>query len=301
MTRTTKYWGHAAAAGVLLLAAASSCRHEPKPPGPRALTSGEGVTTDLVEAESEQPGAPPASLRNTAPNTVITSRETPALPKPIDSMSDAELVAYLNTLKYKTGGYNTHSANVPCVHGSTGLPCTGSDSAHVFIQPEAGMNKREWSAIPPDGMIVARIINDAAVDLDAAEFGYPAQRKTWWVVDRASGVLRSRYFVRTYSPTGAAVRYVTLVPRAFTRCVHPDAPAGRPARAKFWTCVESWADTTRLSRAGGGQELIGAATLQSYIHPVSLRSAVPMPSATPQPFTLQSNWVSCGSGCCATM
>lgn len=257
--------------------------------------STEGITTDLVEPESG-PDSGDAALRITSGDTLIAARKTPALPKRIENMSNLDLDLFLPQLFWKPGGYNSHSANVPCVHGSSGTPCSGSDSAHVFIQPEAGMNKREITDIPANGLIVARIINDARVDLDEAVFGYPAQRKTYWVVDSAGGTLRSRYFVRTFATP--AVEFLKH-PWAFTHCPHADAPAGRAARAKFWTCLESTADSTLAMRRISPRER-QAPTLESYIHPASLRIGAPLPEPA-APLMLQSNWVSCGSGCCATM
>lgn len=262
----------------------------------------DGVVADIVEAESEPLLGTNSAARNSAGDQVIVARKTPTLPKPIDAMTNAEIVSYLNSLRYKTGAYNTHSANVPCVHEWGGESCADGDSAHVFIQPEAGMNKWEYSTIPTNGLIVARIINDAPVGRDAAIFGYPAQYKTWWVVDKTSGSIRARYFVRTYSPTGRAIRFVGPPgTRPFVRCVHADAPPGRAARGKFWTCPESAVgDTGMASGARRDASPVRAATLESYIHPVSLRSAVPLLPAPPAPLQLVSNWVSCGGGCCAT-
>ena len=259
----------------------------------------DGLLTDVVENEAERDATPPLALRRTGEDTLIYSRKTPGLPKDIDSMTDHELVTYLNSLKYKTGGYNTHAANVACVHGSVfGKPaCTGSDSAHVFIQPEAGMNKREIGDLPPFGMVVARIINDAPVDRDAVNYGYPAQRKTWWMVVDSAGILRSRFFIRTYAPGPPAIAYVTTS-RPYTHCNHPDRP-GRPARAKFWTCAESVLDPPdyRGDRVVPNRH---EASLGAYVHAVGFGAPSSPPAPTLAPFALVSNWVDCGAGCCAS-
>lgn len=233
-------------------------------------------------------------IRRGKQDSVIVARPTPTLPKPLDSLTNQELVAYLNTLAYKVGGFNTQTANVPC----TGAGCGPGDSAHVLIQPEEGMNQWEHDSVPAKGIIVARIINDSPTGTDAATFGYPAQRKTWWIVDSAGGVLRSRFFVRMYTDPDSAVHYVTA-PRQFYRCVHPDAPAGRRARAKFWGCAESAGDSTYSMGGSAGRSPTGVMTQPTPVHLVSLHSAVP-PLPAPRPIALTANWVSCGSGCCAT-
>lgn len=300
MKRSNRVLLGAVTAGAAFSALVGACRYYYRVPV--LVTSGpvtDGVGADLVEREMERYGAPPRSLRNTAGDTLIVARKTPLLSKKIDLLSDTELVDYLDSLSYKTGGYNTHSAYVACA----GTACGAGDSAHIFIQPESGMNKWERDSIPPNGLIVARIINDSPVNRDAAVYGYPGQRKTWWVVDDSGGARRSRFFIRTYASSGPAIQWVTYS-RPFTRCPHADAPSGRAARAKFWTCPQSAADTSLLSR-GTTRKGAPAGALESYIHPVSLRTSVPLPStpasAPPQAlWLLQSNWVSCGSGCCAT-
>ena len=258
----------------------------------------DGLIFDVAENEAERDAMPPVALHNTHPDTTIYSRKTPGLPKNIDSMTDHELVTFLNTLKYKTGGWNTHTANVGCVHGSIfgKPPCTGSDSAHVLIQPEAGMNKREIGDLPPFGMVVARIINDAPVDRDAVNYGYPAQRKTWWMVVDSAGILRSRFFIRTYAPGPPAIAYVTTS-RPYTSCPHAPRP-GRPARAKFWTCAESAADSSYSFRGDRVMPGRREASLEAYVHAVAF--GVPASPPTPMPLMLVSNWVNCGSGCCAS-
>lgn len=248
---------------------------------------------ESAELEVEADTGPVLPLRSLAPEAIIASRSTPLLPKPLDAMTNTEVGNYLRSLAYKTGGYSTQEANVPC---ST---CALGDSAHVIIQPEAGMNKWKFDSIPANGLVVARVINDAPAGRTAANFGYPAQRKTWWIVDRSGGILRSRYFTRTYSNSGAAVTYVTTT-RTFTECSHAPAPPGRPARAKFWDCAQSTDDTAHVSLS---RPFTPRATPTgreaAFVRPVSLVSSIPLPSA-PRPFLLTSNWVSCDAGCCAS-
>ena len=288
-------------AGIACCAAAASCNGRDSDATRRAsLVAYDGDTTDTVELEVESDTAPQMPLVKTGNDTVITARKTPPLPKLIDSMTNKEVGDYVRSLAYKPGQFNIQVETVPCVHQDS-TPCTGSDSAHVRIQPEAGMNKRPLGSIPKTGLIVARIINDSPIGHDAAEFYYPAQSKTWWVVDDSGGTLRSRYFTRTYLDTGRAIRFVTRS-RSFGKCGHPDAPAGRAARAKFWDCPQSEADTTLGFRSTPERMHVGAREQlewsDSYFHLVSLRSSVPLPAAPP--YALVSNWVTCGAGCCAS-
>lgn len=303
MTRAMRFrW--AAIAGGAAVCAGAACRGDGKATVDTAIVppsaSLDGDVTDSVEMESEPDiGPPPALLRSNGPDTVIVSRQTPALTKPIDSMTNTEVVVYLRKLAYKRKAKSVQDEWVGCTHAADSTPCTPSESAHVYIQPEAGMNKLPHGSIPPNGVIVARITNETN-GLDAAVFGYKARRKTWWIVDDSAGSPRSRYFVRTYSGTGPAIRFVTYS-RPFVLCSHAPTTHPRAARAKFWTCIESADDTALSVRGGGPRGRAPGATLASYVRFASFRSAVPMLAAPPPPvFALVTNWVSCGAGCCAT-
>ncbi len=290
MTRAATYRLAAVGGGIAIGALMASCIHQP--PG----SDGGDGRRERVETEAEDSTLRGSPLQRGPLNALITSRKTPPLPKRIELLTNVELVAYLNSLAYKTEDVNTETVNAPCVFA--GNPCPLGDSAHIFIQPEAGMNRVERSAVPENGMIVSRVINDAPAGHDESYFGYPAQRKTWWVVDWSGDSLRSRFFVRTYSVTGPAIRFVGSV-HPFVRCDHPDAPSGLPARAKFYNCYRSGMD--RSSRYGfmpRGTTGGGMAN-PSYFQLVSLRSSLPLLPER-RPITVASAWVSCGSGCCAT-
>jgi hypothetical protein len=266
------------------------CVYTLPPVAPRVFHAG----LESAELEVESDRGPTFPLRSPVPDALIISRRTPLLPKALDSMTNTEVGNYLRMLAYKTDGYSTQAATVPC---ST---CAPSDSTHVFIQPEAGMNKWDFDSIPPNGLVVGRVINDGPAGRTAANFGYPAQAKTWWVVDDdSSGHLRSRYFTRTYSNSGAAVTFVTST-RTFTRCAHKEAPGGRPARAKFWSCAQSLADTLPVSLSRPFQPRSPAPSPAALLfRPVSLVSSVPLPRL-PKQIALLSNWVTCDVGCCAS-
>ncbi|MFL5560596.1 MAG: hypothetical protein ACJ79K_03890 [Gemmatimonadaceae bacterium] len=255
---------------------------------------------DTVEVEAERDTQPPITLeRNRSQDVVIARAPTRALTHPIDSLSDADLVKYLNSLHWKPSWshFSTQRANAPCTHRTTGVPCASGDSADLLIQPEAGTSKWEHDSIPPNGIIVARVINRAADDRDADSLGFRAGAKTWWVVDDSAGTLRSRFFVRTYVQN-APITFVTRT-RPFIRCGHQDAPSGRPARGKFWNCAQSSADTL-LAAASAGNRAGRTAAVDGPFHLASFESRVPMP-IVPRPLAmLTAAWVTCSMGCCST-
>jgi hypothetical protein len=257
-----------------------------------------GTEVDTVEVESERDTEPPATLTaDRAEDVVIARRPTPALPQPLGSMTDAQLVDYLRSLRWKSrfSHYSTQKVNAPCVYHSTGNPCVVGDSADLLIQPEAGMSRWDYDAIPPNGLIVARIINHQS-NKDADSLGFRGGAKTWWIVDDSAGTLRSRFFVRTYDPK-APIEFVTKT-RPFIRCPHKDAPSGRAARGKFWNCAESKADS--MLAVAPRDRGAPAASMATQFHLASFESRVPMP-ATPHPLAmLTSTWVTCAAGCCST-
>lgn len=258
-----------------------------------------GTVLDTVEPEVERDTQPPIRLNgNRAEDVVIARAPTPKLPHPIDSLSEKDLVSYLNSLHWKPSWshFSTQRVKAPCVHRTTGIACVGSDSADLLIQPEAGTSKWAHDSIPPNGLIVARINNYAPGDRDADSLGFRAGAKTWWVVDDSAGTLRSRFFVRTYDKN-APIAFVTRT-RPFIHCQHPDAPAGRAARGKFWNCVQSTADSVLaaapLDPAGSSPATDSRFRLASFV------SSVPVPPS-PRPLAmLTSAWVTCAAGCCST-
>jgi hypothetical protein len=258
-----------------------------------------GTEVDTVETEAERDTQPPLRLNvDRTEDIVIARAPTPTLPHPIDSLTDSDLVTYLNSLHWKPAWshFSTQRVKAPCVHRTTGIACTSGDSADLLVQPEAGMSKWAHDDIPPNGMVVGRVINRASGDKDADSLGFRAGAKTWWVVDDSAGTLRSRFFVRTYVEN-APIAFVTRT-RPFIRCSHPDAPNGRPARGKFWNCAESAADSVLAAApVRGGPP---AAAVDTRYHLASFASRVPMPAA-PRPLALlTSAWVTCAAGCCST-
>ena len=265
-----------------------------------ARTFAPGTVLDTVEPEVERDTQPPFRLNaDRAEDVVIARAPTPTLPRPIDSLTDTELVNYLNTLHWKPSWshFSTQREKAPCVHRKTGIACSAGDSADLLIQPESGTSKWEHDSIPPNGLIVARINNYASGDKDADSLGFRAGAKTWWVVDDSAGTLRSRFFVRTYVQN-APIAFVTRT-RPFIHCTHPDAPSGRAARGKFWNCAQSTADSL-LAAAPAASEQKPTTAVASRFRLVSFDSRVPLPTA-PRPLAmLNAAWVTCAAGCCST-
>ena len=264
-----------------------------QPPRPQRSTAAHLYAVE-VEAESDSLQQPP--LQRGRIDSARAPRRTPGLPKRLESLTNTELVAYLNSLAYTIDTIGTQTANAPCVVG--GENCPVGDSAQLLIQPEAGMTQVEHSAIPKFGLVVARVINFAPLGHDERDFGYRAQRKTWWVVDSSSGSLRSRFVVRTYHTTGPTVEVLGSL-HPFVRCDHPDAPSWLPARAKFWRCSESARYLGAMSGARRYGRSGNEAARPSYFQLVSLHASLPLLPDAPLA-AVASNWVTCGAGCCAT-
>lgn len=293
MTRTMTCRVAAVAAGVLVCGVAASCERSAPPPASSTVLLD---SIDTVEVEVKSISMPPVPLGRGRMDSVIAARETPALPNSIDAMTNAQVNDYLGTLVYKTGQFSTDSGKPSCAdHGPS---CDHNGPAYLLLQPEAGMNRRPFGSLPPHGLVVGRIINTAAPKTAADSFDYPAQDKTWWVVDSAGGAWRSRYFTRTYLDTGRAIRFVTPT-RPFIDCGHGDTLRKRISRAKFWSCTTSASNQGWPPSARPTGERRGPERSAVYFHQVSLRSAVPLP-LVPLPITVTANWVSCGAGCCAT-
>lgn len=247
-----------------------------------------------AEFENDTLAGPPPSLGGPyggGSETSVPNRPTPVLPNHIESLSEAQLVAYLKKLVYDMGTYGSERANLPCKHA--GSPCAG-DSASVYIQAEIGMNRWNRDSIPEFGMIVARVIDyDTDTSLVEARYGFRPRRHAWWVVDRASpkGPLRSRFVERRYGAT-PAVSIINGASFAFRDCGHT-AALTRPARAKWWGCDSTRADTTLPAFRSRPRP-------SSYFQTIAFHPA-DAPSM-PEPgfpfYAMAEAWVTCGQGCC---
>ncbi|NUQ22270.1 MAG: hypothetical protein HOQ09_15080 [Gemmatimonadaceae bacterium] len=224
--------------------------------------------------------------------TTFRHRQTPTLTAEITTLSEGDLRKYLSKLVYHTDVYSTEVAYLPCVDSTAAgdVPCTGQDSAVVYIQPDIGMDKWKHDDIPAAGLIVARVINYSASARHEAKFGFGGSRHTWWVVDKdGSGHYRSRFVERTYKP-GAALRVLNAKEWPFGQCMHRDVKTGRPARAKFWNCDRSREDVASLMVPRNEVRTASYFRTAAY-EPFTL-------PARPRPYATSDTWVTCAEGCC---
>lgn len=232
-------------------------------------------------------------------------RPTPALDDFIENLTDSALVAYLSQLQYDKGD-RSQRVRAACVHNATGHPhpipapkrCDLGDGADVAIEPEVGMNQQDYSAIPEHGLVVARIINYDTGDREEATFGFPPNRRVWWVVDRPNGVIRSRFFIRNYNATAPAVTPIPDAAAVYTlvNC-HPNETHDH-AQAVFGSCSRAPHLTTAPSRASAVRTSASPMTSTTLAARSSFSSAVPMPM--PTEMVIDGTWVTCRGGCCAT-
>jgi hypothetical protein len=229
----------------------------------------------------------------------LEARQTPELPQDIEALSNDSLVVYLNDLEYDLDPANYEIENATCHHAITGAACVLPESARVVIQPEIGAHLWKHTTIPAHGLIFARIINYDTTDRTEDHFQFPAKTKVWWVVDYdANKRLRSRYFRRNYSATAPAVVQVGAT-MPFVYCEHAHSSNHTDAQAKFVSCSQSLAVMMQPERGLGQRRVNAGPADAATIRPVSFRSEVPL-APRPTALALQSTWVTCGSGCCAT-
>ena len=214
------------------------------------------------------------------------SRPTPGPTKKIDVMTDSEVVTYLNTLVYDMSLDHSELALLPC-RKPGGVSCQNDSLAKVYIQPEVGMNRTPWGAVPPNGMVVARIINYTTSSDTESTIGFPPARRAWWYVDDSSGTYRSRFFVRTYAATGPAVTF--LASRPWQRCSHPPVH-NRPATARWRGC----ADNGGLARATPSSEAVDARAFIRALSFAPRRGA----DVGARPLIAAGSWITCSLGCC---
>ena len=227
------------------------------------------------ERASEALSAEPALPDSTGgPDSDQAHRPTPGLPEPIDSMTNAELFAYLDTLVYEKVSGNKHRVMRACLQ-SDGTPCSPGDSTEVMIQPEWGMNEVSSTAIPPHGIVVARFVNYGS--FTEAEYRLPPGARAWWLVDRDStGQLRSRMITRTYASVGKTYGNDSLS-YTFTDC-GDRRKLKDDAKAKWSTCEDA------------GATHVSDGTAMVRIIPVAIPASARAAKA--------SSWVTCSLGCC---
>jgi hypothetical protein len=234
------------------------------------------------------------------PETVTMKiRATPTLTSYFDSLSNVDLVAYLNTLQYDLDSATSEIDSVTCIHRPSGVPCGPTEAARVFIEPVVGMHMWKKSVIPKYGVVAARIINYDVSDRAEANFGFPPHSQVWWVVDSipGGGGLRSRFFARNYNANAPAVTLIGTE-REFNECRHIRETRHKHAKAKFMDCLQS--AVYSAAETAGDPVMRPAKALGGL--PIFYQvgfGAVPVPS-TPYIKALSDTWVTCDAGCCST-
>lgn len=254
----------------------------------------DNATPPLPERDNERAGQAPHADSLGGPYgqgrsaSNLPPRPTPRAPARIDqTMSDAVLVSYLNSLVYEMGRDRTELAILTC-KTAQGLPCPANDGVPVFIQPEWGMNLLDPAAIRDEGVIVARIINFDTQGRPEGQIGFPAAKRTWWYVYRENGTLRSRFFTRTHNPTGPAVVFMDTVLN-FRQCPG-HRPVREPAMAKWRSCK------TRFTASSTAEDSPSHRAPWSSVRPVSF--APGLPGTRRMTAVASDTWVKCMANCC---
>jgi hypothetical protein len=213
--------------------------------------------------------------------------QTPPAPPGLiaGSVSEADLVSYLNSLNFDKARDNGELAQVRCPT-SSGAGC----SATLYIQPEVGMRRRRYPDVPPTGMVVARIINYSAAATDTT-YKIPPLTRAYWLVYPGSTPLapkRSRVFIRVPGAV-PAMRFLTASDTLYKDCGHYHEVG--PATAKFRDCVKY-----EVSRAGDG--IVRGEWSNPFVRALSF---IPLPhQASVEPLTDTELWVKCAQGCCVS-
>jgi hypothetical protein len=247
----------------------------------------------LGEREREEVGVKPLSSNLGGPfqSPVAAEaplRETPAPSKRIDVMTESELVDYLNRLVYDMSLDHSELALLACKKPG-GRPCPLDSLASVYIQPEVGMNRRAWDRIPATGIVVARLINYSVSSDTESTIGLPPAQRAWWYVEKVgTDSFRSRYFVRTYSASGPAVRF--LATKTWESCRYHTPVYNRPAIAKWRGCDYEGGPPSQFRRS----EAVDA---RAFIRALSFAPRRGAPSAA-RPAVAALSWITCDLGCC---
>lgn len=280
---------------ILVAAGLASCHTSGVAPVP--------IRLNTVTRLHEVYGAAPARVASLASDTTLdtmTIRTTPPLNRYIEQLDDTAVVRYLNSLGFDMNPQNSEIENAECVHATNNTPCILPESAQVRITPEIGSHKWSYNSIGQYGLIVAMVSNLDQTDRMERNFGFPANTRVFWVVDRdpATHNLRSRYFKRNYSSTAPAVDQVGIT-RPFIYCDHQHKQGHSVAIAKYVSCSQSL--TMSVPSDPTGVEAVSpvGAPSNGLYRLASFPSAVRLP-AHPEIMALRATWVTCAAGCCST-
>jgi hypothetical protein len=285
-------WALSLAASALLVACAGTSK------GTTATTTTTPTTAivrpNTMERDNERRGTAPhvdslgGPFGNGNIGHIVINRPTPSPSARIDSTTtDSALVSYLNSLVYESGRDRSELALVHCRAGHP--MCAPNVGVPMYIHAESGMDDVSAASIPPQGVIVARMINFDP-SRPGGSMGVPPLSRAWWYVYREPSGLKSIYFARTHSTTGSAIT-VLGAPRDFYECPPHAINMGQQARAK-------WASCSTVLAAGHGAESPEWTMVprDPLFVPATFK-----PTRNPRPgiAIAADTWVSCMATCCS--
>lgn len=242
----------------------------------------------VPEAANEDPARNPVGTRLGGPyghgaGAIDPHKETPEAPEKLtESIANQTLVDYLNRLTFDMARDNGELASVACHAPASKDPC----SVPLYIEPEVGMRYRDHAKLPPNGIVVARIINYSESDSDVT-YGVPPVTRAYWYVYPTFLGPRSRVFIRVRAPNSTQALKFIGPEEAFSRCKHADVKG--PAVAKFRRCVP-------YSVAELGVDGVRDPGLSPFVRFVSLTAS--LPTVDVEPLAATELWVKCSLGCC---
>lgn len=292
LSRMGVRWTVYAVVGATML----SCTSSPRSPAATTVPATPLIVAApaTLERDNEQPGMPPDAnalggpYGNGTMTRITPHRATPSPSARIDSSTtDAALVSYLNNLVYES---SRERSELGLVHCKPHHPaCAPNAGVPMYIQAEWGMSAVSTSSIPPEGVVVARIINFDA-SRPGGEMGVPPSTRAWWYVYRTPIGLKSIYFTRTHSTTGSAIT-ILAPPKDFFPCAGHLMAVGQPARAKWGNCTTSLAE-----RPSEGAPSWSMAVRQPLFVPASFKTDG---NARPRMLIAADTWVTCMATCCS--
>ena len=289
MTRSNRRWS-ASMVWILVLPLFTQCQKQVEVRHDTVHVRPYG--TPSAEADDEKAGQRPATLGGPFGGGVASSytmRDTPLATVALDeNMQDADLVNYLNKLRYDMNVENGQLILASCTR--TGKDC-GSDQAAIYVQPEIGANTLDMNTVTENGVVVARLINYDQEGRKTKAFLVPGNTRAWWVVRLKNKQLESLFLVRDFTadPTHPTVKLLRKA--TFTACPGHQADKTRAAMTRWWDCNHE-----KSATPGVGMRPV---TNGSYFRFVSNGPPLPQPSGNGDTSLREASiWITCSLGCC---
>jgi hypothetical protein len=250
-----------------------------------------GEKDDEVAQQRPQQGHLGGPFQPPANSIADPQRPTPepTINKAVDDMTDAELVAYLNTLVWDMSLEHGELVLLPCKKPG-GASCPFDQYSKMYIQPEVGANRLDVNNISEKGVVVARLINYSTGQDSVADLEIAPTARGWWYVHKVNNQLRSRYFIRTYASAGDGAKFVGPN-RKFEGCPNHPIDTTRPATAKWRSCADD----------GGVGRILGKAPAKKVASPfnfVSFQADTSGDSTSVLRSPRSETWITCSLGCC---